>query len=159
MTARGLTPEQRFWLKVDRTEGCWLWTGALDSWKYGQIRIAGHNVLVHRFSYALHVGPIPEGMTVDHRIDCPKHCVNPAHLRLATIKQQQENRGAQANSKSGVRGVYHRKDRDRWAAQVRHHGKCITVGYFKTRAEAEAAVVAKRIEVFTHNDGDRLARA
>jgi len=156
MTARGLTPEQRFWLKVDKSGDCWLWTGSLDTWQYGQVRIAGRNVLVHRFSYELHVGPIPEGYTIDHRASCPKHCVNPAHLRLATMKQQNENRGAQANSKSGVRGVHYRKDRDRWAAQVQHHGKSITVGYFKTQAEAEAAVIAKRIELFTHNDADRL---
>ena len=156
MTARGLTAEQRFWLKVDKSGDCWLWTGSLDTWKYGQIRIAGHNILVHRFSYELHVGPIPEGQTVDHRMECPKNCVNPAHLRLATRKQQNENKGAQTNSKSGVRGVFWRKERDRWCAQVRHHRKSITVGYFKTQAEAEAAVIAKRIELFTHNDADRL---
>lgn len=157
MTARGLTPEQRFWAKVDQSGDCWLWVGAVDTWQYGQLRIAGSNILVHRFSYEMHVGPIPADMQVDHRHTCPKVCVRPAHLRLVTQKQNNENhRGAQANSRSGVRGVYWRKERARWVAEVSHNHKRLTVGYFKAVEDAEAAVIAKRNELFTHNDADRL---
>lgn len=36
--------------------------------------------LVHREAYKLWKGDIPEGHDIDHRKDCPKHCVNPDHL-------------------------------------------------------------------------------
>lgn len=154
---RRVPAEERFWQKVDhRVGGCWLWTSATDTWGYGMIAIDGRNVSAHRFAYELMVGPILKGWTIDHRHTCPKNCVNPAHLRLATRKHQNENHGgAQANSKSGVRGVYWREDRQRYVAEVRHNRRCITVGYFKTLEEANRAVVAKCNELFTHNDFDR----
>jgi hypothetical protein len=39
---------------------------------------------------------------------------------------------------------------------VGHQNGCIFVGYFLDLAEAEAAVIAKRNELFTHNDRDRV---
>jgi hypothetical protein len=51
---------------------------------------------------------------------------------------------------SDVRGVY--PSRGRWRAQVVHNGKVFRVGTFGTIAEAEAAVIAKRNELYGHND-------
>src|SRR2546427_10312178 len=58
--------------------GCWVWTGC-SSDGYGAFRFQGKMVKAHRFSYELHKGRIPEGMTLDHlcRVRC---CVNPSHL-------------------------------------------------------------------------------
>jgi hypothetical protein len=150
---------ERFWSKVDRSGDCWLWTAYINDAGYGHFGVRdGVTVKAHRFAYELVRGAIPEGLTLDHRHTCPKHCVNPTHLRPATDKQQQENRaGAQRNSQSGVRGVYWRQDRGLWQAQVKHHKKNICVGRFTTKEEAEAAVIAKRIELFTHNNADRIA--
>lgn len=60
------TTEKRFWAKVDKTEGCWLWTRALNSNGYGVFRVAGMNVYAHRYAYELLVGPIPDGLEPDH---------------------------------------------------------------------------------------------
>lgn len=65
--------------------GCWLWLGTGDAQSYPTIR-RGKGVArekVHRFSYRLHRGPIPEGLQVLHTCDmfC---CVNPDHLFLGT---------------------------------------------------------------------------
>ena len=144
-----MTPEERFWAKVDKTGECWLWTAATDR-GYGFFFNGTKMVPAHRWAYENSTGPIPEGMLIDH-ICHTKACVNPAHLRLATQKQNGENRrGAQANSRSGVRGVSWDDRRGHWVAQIGHHGRHIYVGSFATVAEAEAAVIAKREELFTH---------
>jgi uncharacterized NAD-dependent epimerase/dehydratase family protein len=143
---------------VDKGESCWEWTGARNSAGYGYFAIGGRrgkDVRAHRYAFELMGDAIPSGMDVDHRCH-NKICVNPAHLRLATNKQNSENlRGAMSNSKTGVRGVWRCKTTGRWIAMVGHNGKQIYVGRFDTIEEAHAAVTAKRNELFTHNDLDR----
>lgn len=149
------TVEQRFWAKVDKTGECWLWTASL-SHGYGQFFPGGGKpVGAHRFSYELFSGAIPQGMDVEHRCR-NRACVNPFHLRLATRKQNAENRGASWNSRSGVRGVTWHEPTQRWRAVVTHNYRQHQVGMFDTVDEAAEAVRLKRIELFTHNDADRI---
>jgi hypothetical protein len=154
------TPEEFFWDKVDTSGECWLWTGSINENGYGVFRRGrgGKHQRAHRFAYTLLVGEIPSSLQLDHRATCPKNCVNPAHLRPVTTKQNQENRaGAQRNNMtSGVRGVSWDKSRKRWEAYVTHNLKRIHVGRFVELEDAVAAVQAKRNELFTHNDLDRL---
>lgn len=76
------TPEQRFWDYATKGPDCWGWTGH-TSCGYGVITVPGGQMKAHRFSYELHNGPIPKGLHVLHRCDCPP-CCNPAHLFLGT---------------------------------------------------------------------------
>jgi hypothetical protein len=150
-------PVERFWEKVDRSGDCWLWTSQLVGRReYGLFWSGQRNVLAHRFAYELLVGPISEGYELDHRHTCPGKCVNPDHLRPVTHKQNLENRPIFSNSKSGVRGVSWNKSSGRWIAKVGHDNKSVYVGSFKAIEDAEAAVIAKRNELFTHNDLDRV---
>lgn len=81
---RGGTPEERFWARVSVGNGCWLWDANVTKKGYPNLWLEGRqHVYAHRFSYALHVGPIPDGMSVLHKCDTPS-CVNPAHLFLGT---------------------------------------------------------------------------
>lgn len=65
---------------------CWLWIGPKTTTKYiqyGRFYFKGKLVSAHRFSYQQFVGPIPEGMHLDHLCRVPL-CVNPAHLEPVT---------------------------------------------------------------------------
>lgn len=147
----------RFWSKVDKSGDCWLWTGSLSKSGYGRFGVKGRVVRAHRVAYELVVGPVPEGLELDHRATCPKCCVTPYHLRPCTGKQNLENQaGAYSNSKSGVRGVTQRKDTGRWRGTVLHNKKQYQTGCFDTREEAESAVISLRNCLFTHNDLDRV---
>lgn len=94
------TPQQRFWLRVQKGDGlgCWLWTGLVNNMDYGTFRIGGKSVLVHRFSYELHRGAIPSGMVVMHSCDVPG-CVNPDHLKLGTMKDNTQDMMAKGRAK------------------------------------------------------------
>lgn len=107
---------------------------------------------VHRLAYEVSRGEIPEGHDVDHTCFV-RHCVNPAHLRAVTRKQNMEHlSGANANSKTGVRGVHFNPLTGFFIGEVWHHKKRIRVGYFRNLDEADAAVRAKRLALYTHDD-------
>jgi len=74
----------RFWMKVDKSETCWWWIGARNPSGHGRFWVAGRNVPAHVFSYELHVGPVPEGLHLDHLCEHPS-CVNPSHLEPVTL--------------------------------------------------------------------------
>ena len=74
---------QSFWAKVNKTETCWLWTGANHGGGYGTVNIGGQFKYAHRLSYEWVVGPIPQGLELDHLCRTPA-CVNPAHLEPVT---------------------------------------------------------------------------
>lgn len=72
----------RFWVKVEKSAGCWLWRGARGPRGYGHFKIQQIE-RAHRVAFAIANGPIPADMFVLHRCDVPT-CVNPAHLFLGT---------------------------------------------------------------------------
>jgi hypothetical protein len=74
----------RFWQKVNKTDKCWLWVGAKRHGGYGDAWWNGRHYAAHRLSYSWLVGPIEEGMTLDH-ICRVTACVNPTHLRQMTM--------------------------------------------------------------------------
>lgn len=66
--------------------GCWLWFGATNPKGYGNVAVKGRTVGAHRLSYEEFVGPIPDGLDLDHlcRMPC---CINPAHLEPVTRRE------------------------------------------------------------------------
>lgn len=79
-------PIPRFWSRVNKTETCWLWTGYVAPSGYGEFWPHSYKVNVHRFSYELAYGPIPEGLQIDHLCRTP-HCVRPDHMETVTGRE------------------------------------------------------------------------
>lgn len=95
--------EERFWRNVRKSDGCWWWIGGKCSKGYGSIMADGRIAGAHRVAYELHIGPIPNGISVCHSCDNPA-CVNPSHLWLGTNLDNTRDRD--------------RKGRGRWAGNI-----------------------------------------
>ena len=88
---------ERFWSKVDKTATCWLYGGTILSSGYGQFKVQYRVYMAHRYAYEVSVGPIPDGLTLDHVKDrgCAHlNCVNPAHLEPVTQVENLRRSGA-----------------------------------------------------------------
>lgn len=166
------TALDRFWAAVEKTDDCWVWTGSKSTiskrpnWQYPKFFDGTKTVRAHRFAYELLVGPIPDGMHLDHTCTNTM-CVNPAHMEPATNKKNLERQGVRQNNRSGFRGVYFSKKDGKWVAAVTHNLKKHYGGFFNTPEEANEAVIALRRKLYgedperegrlekTHQDGCR----
>jgi len=157
-TNRHIPMLDRFWMKVQKGAGCWTWTGSQTN-GYGRFAegYGKKNHPAHRFAYELKFGPVPEGKMLDHKCH-NRICVNPDHLRPVTHKQNMEHKtGAHRTSSTGVLGVHQRKDKPGYIVKVGHNGNRVYGGKFDDLQEAAEAARQLRIELFTHNDFDRIS--
>ena len=94
--------QERFWSKVLKAQdGHWYWTGRLSDQGYGIYGGFKPARRAHRVSYEETVGPIPDGLEIDHLCRV-RDCVNPAHLEPVTRAE---------NARRGDGGKY-------WAAKT-----------------------------------------
>lgn len=75
------SPLERFQAnyRVNPLTGCWEWSGGRDTHGYSQWGLDRRSAGAHRWAYEHFVGPIPDGLVIDH-LCRNRACVNPAHL-------------------------------------------------------------------------------
>lgn len=99
--------EDRFWPKVEKSAGCWLWRAAIDTTGYGVMNAGGRKAYAHRVSFELAHGPIPDGLEVLHSCDV-RPCVNPDHLSVGTRTDNMQDAKAKGRESGGpYRGATH----------------------------------------------------
>lgn len=113
---------ERFWEKVNKTDECWLWTAGTCKDGYGRFRLDGRVQQAHRVAYELLVGPIPEGLELDHvcRVTA---CVRPDHLEPVT-HQENMARGHYGRRDCCKRGHLFTPENTRWVESGRRCRKC-----------------------------------
>jgi hypothetical protein len=148
------TFRERFEMYVQKGDGCWMWIGGVDSSGYGSMYAPDTKKVEssHRVSWRLNIGPIPTGMNVLHRCDCPR-CVRPDHLFLGT--QLENNRDREHKGRGNhARGEQHgmttlteanvREIRSTYVRYSRTHGTGAFARRFGLSKESVLAIVHRK---------------
>lgn len=156
---RYLDPVDAIRERADEDEdGCQIWQGYKHPESgYGQMGFKGKLLAPHIVAWVLAGNERPpKGQYLDH-ICYKRDCVNVDHLRVVGKKQNAENLSKlMKHNKSGYRGVSLYKRDGVYVAQVGHNGETLYLGRYPTAKEAAIVSLKKRLELFTHNDQDRI---
>jgi hypothetical protein len=99
----GLTAAER--LEKYRFDVGTCWETSLDpKHKYPQINIRGRKITVHRLSYVVHVGQIPDGLHVLHKCDNPR-CHRPDHLFVGTVQDNMKDMVAKGRHRAAPKMI------------------------------------------------------
>lgn len=121
---------------VNPDTGCWEW--AMGRWRggYGQIRREGKNWQAHRWVYHSLIGPLTEGLVLDHLCRVT-HCVNPDHLEEVThaenILRGDGVAATNAQKTHCLRGHEYNEENTRTSGARKNHRQCRTCGRDRMR--------------------------
>ena len=79
------------WDFIQKTEGCWLWSGPVNAWGYGRVSVDGRTQQAHRLSWEQANGRKIGPFIAMHTCDTPA-CCNPAHILIGTHSENQRDK-------------------------------------------------------------------
>ena len=131
--------EKRFWSKVRKGAGCWVWTASKRSKGYGAfVYPQGGDIVqgrAHRYSWEIHRGEVPPGLCVLHLCDNPA-CVRPDHLFLGTKRDNNRDMCAKGRHVSG--GSKTPSSQCKYERGESHHGAKLTAAKVREMRKAYA---------------------
>jgi DNA-binding CsgD family transcriptional regulator len=135
VTDRTQAIEDRFWSKVKKTEGCWIWLGGTSK-GYGRFALTRRKtVRAHRFSFEMANGLLAPGMCALHKCDNPG-CVRPDHLFAGSDADNVADRDAKGRTAVG----------DRSGARTRPDARPRGSGHARARlTEAQVTLIKSRL--------------
>lgn len=132
-----LPPRMATKVRVSDT-GCWEWLGAMSDTGYGSVGHGGRIYSTHRLAYSLLVGPIPEGLVLDHLCEV-RRCLNPQHLEPVT--RAENNRRAQKQWLTVCKAGHERTDENTYVHPVtgaRACRECARATHHRNKARRNA---------------------
>jgi len=99
------------------------------------MRVINKNGKSHKIRMHREIMNVQKGFEIDHK-DRNGWNNQKSNLRICTKEENNRNRGLQKNNKSGVPGVWWRKEMKKWRVFIRSHGKLIHLGHFDSKDEA-----------------------
>ena len=156
---------KRFWAKVEKSDGCWLWSAArLTANGYGISSIRGRSVVAHRIAWELATGEAPPAdLDVCHKCDV-RNCVRPDHLFLGTRRENvqdmiEKGRGRWANGENSSARLHpESRPRGERFPQAKLTAEVVRVIRAEHDAGTTQTALAARFAVSTHTVSEIVRR-
>jgi hypothetical protein len=143
--ARKTDPQDRFWPKVEKTDGCWIWRGWIEPGGHGTFYLRGRMRIASRVAWEFANGPVPKGMYVLHK--CPggdnPACVRTDHLYLGTISDNSRDMVERGNVCIGQRHWAKRMPELIQRGEERYSHRLTDAAVRTIRAQHAAGVTSK----------------
>lgn len=150
--------DTRFRYRVDQirstADECWIWQWSKTNKNYGLIRADGKTHSIHRLAYETFVGPLLDGMVIDHTchnedITCVagnscfhRLCVNPSHLQQITaVENTKLGHGHPGKRQTHCKHGHEFTDDNTWRDKrgVRYCNACALARYHRSGKTTRAS--------------------